>query len=102
VFERRLSILVARRQRHPALNAVNTPLTRAPPAECARNARSVSGLHPIHITGADFLHRAQAVAVLQGPGEEISHCQRAQYAGRPHVDSNIRVRLASAPDDRKK
>src|ERR1700722_16586069 len=48
---------------------------------------SASRRHPIHIAGADFLHRAQAVPMLERPGEEISHCRERNMRVRPDVDS---------------
>src|SRR3984893_4388881 len=45
------------------------------------------GRHPIHITGEDFLHCAEAIAVLQRAREKIGHRRERNMRVRPHVDA---------------
>src|SRR5882724_11723263 len=88
VHEGRLSILVAVGQRHPALNAVHIVAAgRARGRRCSLGMRNAApGRHPVHVAGADLLHRAEAVAMLQGTREQIGHRRKRNMGVRPHVD----------------
>src|SRR5260370_28279639 len=85
VGESRLDLLVALRQRHPGLDAVERPALAACALEAfgVRNAPACD--HPVHLPRPDCLLDAGGVPVGDLAGNEIRDCSEPDVWMRPHV-----------------
>ena len=88
MLEARLALLFARRQRHPALNAVQA---RAPPALFGSRALGMNDApprdHPVDVAGADRLGETEVITVYDLAFEEVSHRGERYVWVRPNVHS---------------
>ena len=86
VGEERCAVLVFLGKRHPELEAgkpraAQAVLRTGAFGVCDAAARA----HPVHVAGIDGLHRAEAVAVVDGAVEQVGDGRKPDMRMRPHV-----------------
>jgi hypothetical protein len=89
--------LVLERERHPRLNAVDSS-AHSPglgPASLGVDDPA-SGNHPTHVAWSNRLDRAEAIAMLNVPVEEIRDCCELDVRVRPNVDAGSSLKMGWA------